>query len=180
MKKTSKPNPLKTFNDNKAMAYKKAGGAMKAFKKSLTKAQDGIMFKGSDLAKQYAKAPMVGAEPEFSALQAERTKALLGPSTSDLAYASPYTYPTWTSDGKGGRTKFDDSNYMNDPRFSKNMEKTNEFYNKEKNAGTLFSSDKKGFNTRYRDAGRKVTTATGYNQFNPQMKKGGAVKSKKK
>ena len=42
MKKTSKPNPLKTFNNNNAMAYKKAGGAMKAFKKSLTKAQNGI------------------------------------------------------------------------------------------------------------------------------------------
>jgi len=42
MKKTNKSNPLKTFNDNKAMAYKKAGGAMKVFKKSLKKAQDGI------------------------------------------------------------------------------------------------------------------------------------------
>ena len=42
MKKTNKSNPLKTFNDNKAMAYKKAGGAMKAFKKSLPKAQMGM------------------------------------------------------------------------------------------------------------------------------------------
>lgn len=42
MKKTNKPsNPLKVFNDNRAMAYKKAGGAMKDFKKSLPKAQDG-------------------------------------------------------------------------------------------------------------------------------------------
>lgn len=41
MKKTTKPNALKTFNDNKAMAYKKAGGAMSEFKKSLTKAQNG-------------------------------------------------------------------------------------------------------------------------------------------
>jgi hypothetical protein len=37
----AKSNPLKTFNDNKAMAYKKAGSAMKSFKKSLPKAQDG-------------------------------------------------------------------------------------------------------------------------------------------
>lgn len=44
MKKTNKSNPLKTFNDNKAMAYKKVGGAMKAFKKSLTKAQNGIEY----------------------------------------------------------------------------------------------------------------------------------------
>ena len=41
-KKTTKPNPLKFFNDNKAMAYKKAGGEMKKFKKSLVKAQNGI------------------------------------------------------------------------------------------------------------------------------------------
>jgi hypothetical protein len=41
MKKTNKSNPLKTFNDNKAMAYKKASGTMKTFKKSLVKAQDG-------------------------------------------------------------------------------------------------------------------------------------------
>jgi len=41
MKKVSKSNPLKTFNDNKAMAYKKAGGAMSAYKKSLKKAKEG-------------------------------------------------------------------------------------------------------------------------------------------
>ena len=35
MKKKPVSNPLKTFNDNKAMAYKKAGGTMKNFKKSL-------------------------------------------------------------------------------------------------------------------------------------------------
>ena len=43
MKKTSKPNPLKFFNDNKAMANKKAGGARDAFKKSLRKAPDGVI-----------------------------------------------------------------------------------------------------------------------------------------
>jgi hypothetical protein len=42
MKKTNKPNPLKFFNDNNAAAYKKAGGAMKAYKKSLKKAQEGV------------------------------------------------------------------------------------------------------------------------------------------
>jgi hypothetical protein len=41
MKKTNKSNPLKFFNDNKTMAYKKAGGAMDAFKKSLRKADNG-------------------------------------------------------------------------------------------------------------------------------------------
>jgi hypothetical protein len=41
MKKTNTSNPLKFFNDNKDKDYKKAGGEMAAFKKSLTKAQDG-------------------------------------------------------------------------------------------------------------------------------------------
>jgi hypothetical protein len=41
MKKTDKPNPLKFFNDNKAMAYKKAGGEMAAFKNSLKRMNNG-------------------------------------------------------------------------------------------------------------------------------------------
>jgi glutamine synthetase len=41
MKKKTTSNPLKTFNDNKAKAYMKAGGTMKSFKKSLPKAQYG-------------------------------------------------------------------------------------------------------------------------------------------
>ena len=41
MKKTSKPNPLKVFSDNKAMAYKKAGGEMAAYKSNLKKLQNG-------------------------------------------------------------------------------------------------------------------------------------------
>jgi len=40
MKKNNKVNPLKYFNDNKAMAYKKAGGAMEDFKKLVKKYQD--------------------------------------------------------------------------------------------------------------------------------------------
>ena len=41
MKKKTTSNPLKTFNDNNAKAKMKAGGAIKAFKKSLPKAEDG-------------------------------------------------------------------------------------------------------------------------------------------
>lgn len=41
MKKTNKENPLKFFNDNKAMAYKKAGGEMAAFRKSLKRMDNG-------------------------------------------------------------------------------------------------------------------------------------------
>ena len=42
MKKTTQSNPLKFFNDNKSMAYKKAGGQMSTYKVKLKKAQDGI------------------------------------------------------------------------------------------------------------------------------------------
>ena len=42
MKENNKVNPLKYFNDNKAMAYKKAGGAMKDFKKSLKRFQGDV------------------------------------------------------------------------------------------------------------------------------------------
>lgn len=41
--KSKKTNPVKFFNDNKAMAKAKAGMEMKKFKKSLPKAQDGIV-----------------------------------------------------------------------------------------------------------------------------------------
>jgi len=42
MSRDTKVNPLKVFNDNKEKAYKKAGGEMSKYKKSLTKAQPGI------------------------------------------------------------------------------------------------------------------------------------------
>ena len=46
MKKTTKSNPLKFFNDNKAMAYKKTGSQMSTYKVKLKKAQDGIEMNG--------------------------------------------------------------------------------------------------------------------------------------
>jgi hypothetical protein len=66
MKKKSASNPLKFFNDNKAKAYKKGGIAMKSFKKSLPKAQDGkIVPPGTVMTderiwtgKKYSKAPV--------------------------------------------------------------------------------------------------------------------------
>jgi len=41
--KTTKPNPLKVFNDNNAKARMKAGGVMKSYKKTLKKAQEGAI-----------------------------------------------------------------------------------------------------------------------------------------
>jgi hypothetical protein len=43
LSRDTKVNPLKLFNDNKQQAYKKAGGEMSAYKKSLKKAQDGMI-----------------------------------------------------------------------------------------------------------------------------------------
>jgi hypothetical protein len=42
MKKTNTSNPLKFFNDNKDMAYKKAGGEMSKYKKSLKRFQGDV------------------------------------------------------------------------------------------------------------------------------------------
>jgi len=55
-KKSVKPNPLKVFNDNNAKAYKKAGGAMKSFKKSLPKYQTEGVVKSTPF-QEYLKTP---------------------------------------------------------------------------------------------------------------------------
>ena len=44
MSRDTKVNPLKVFNDNKEKAYKKAGGEMAMFKKSLKRADNGIQM----------------------------------------------------------------------------------------------------------------------------------------
>ncbi len=62
MKKINNSNPLKTFNDNKAMAYKKSGGEMAAFKKSLTKAQTGIAVNSQ---------PMIGPKTEMQSVMSD-------------------------------------------------------------------------------------------------------------
>ena len=72
MKKTNKPNPLKTFNDNKAAAYKKASGAMKTFKKSLPKAQDGIQVQAGPLPERATK----GLDYNFSIPSAPEVMAV--------------------------------------------------------------------------------------------------------
>ena len=83
-KKATKPNPLKVFNDNKAMAYKKAGGAMNEFKKTLKKAQDG-MFSG----------PMTESKQKYidkakaNAVSAQKANIIYGPQGEfDRAYSS--------------------------------------------------------------------------------------------
>jgi hypothetical protein len=169
MKENSKVNPLKYFNDNKAAAVKKAGGDMSAYKKSLKKAQAGQEFKESVLAKEYANAPIAGAEPEWSYLEGQKMDKF-GPRTSGYQ-GSPYNMKRTIKDSKGKKITYDNSSAMNDPRFSTAMEKTNEFYNKEKNAGTLF---KKGFGTRMQQ--NRPAPGTINTLVNDTMKKGGSVK----
>ena len=65
MKKTNNSNPLKTFNDNKAMAYKKAGGEMAAFKKFLTKAENGIETKNLNGVKSGPLAERASSEIDY-------------------------------------------------------------------------------------------------------------------
>lgn len=76
MKKTNKPHPLKVFNDNKAMAYKKAGGEMAKFKKSLTKKGDGGRW----------HAPM--ALPENPKTQSPMTGPMNNPANNNIQNVS--------------------------------------------------------------------------------------------
>lgn len=151
MKKTNKENPLTTF--------RKANEARKTVvMKSLKKAQAGIStgvktFNASDLDKEYANAPMVGAKPEYVHLDEMKR----------------------VSEGKAPRNKtIAEENYYNDPRFSKNVEATDAFYKKEKAKKTLFN---KGF------SGRSIVAQEKFNKANPNrnmiQKKGGVVKRKK-
>jgi hypothetical protein len=172
MKKTNKENPV-TF-------FRKANEArQKTVKASLKKAQDGISFKGSQLAKEYEKAPMVGAEPEWSALEMERDNAKRGPSNSPGAYVSPYYESNVISNVNNKKTV--GSNVMNDPRFSRAQEIGNDFYNKEKREGTLYE---KGYGKRksnYKPSQPDPKTGKySFNTFNSSLKKGGTIKSKKK
>ena len=70
MKKTTKSNPLKFFNDNKSMAYKKAGGQMSTYKVKLKKAQDGIETENDMMINKpgstggYKKSTSIFARPE--------------------------------------------------------------------------------------------------------------------
>jgi hypothetical protein len=178
MKKTNKVkmSPLGTPLGNPLRYFNSLKGKTKVEpKQTLRKAQNGIMFKGSDLAKEYAKGPIAGAEPEWSALERERIAAQGPRVTKDKRYGDNYNNPTYTSDGKGGKTSFIGSNMMNDPRFSKVQEKTNEFYTKEKKDGTLYN---KGFRNRF-DAAKKLVTGT-INQADFTKKKGGTVKKYQK
>ena len=95
MKKTNKPNPLKVFNDGKAAAYKKAGGAMKEFKKSLPKAQTGKSM------------PPKGQRTPFQAYM----KDVPGAVPSDTVVKSSYT-PEYL---KQARTTGDSPRYYDKP-----------------------------------------------------------------
>jgi len=83
MKKTNKPNPLKFFNDNKAMAYKKAGGEMKAYNKNLKKLKEG--GPGSGMGSMYA------ADQAFEAMMSEPTQTTSSEKARALAALAAQT-----------------------------------------------------------------------------------------
>jgi hypothetical protein len=64
MKENNKVNPLKYFNDNKAAAVKKVGGAMKDFKKSLKR------FQGDVTGSQVVTPPTNTPRPRLSDVSA--------------------------------------------------------------------------------------------------------------
>jgi hypothetical protein len=75
MSKDTKVNPLVFFNKNKEQAYKKAGGAMTAFKKSLSKKGEGGRW----------HAPMALPEnPKTqSAVEGPMNTPMIGPTNND-------------------------------------------------------------------------------------------------
>lgn len=151
MKKTNKENPLTTF---RKLNQARQGMVMKSLKKAQAGISTGVKtFNASDLNKEYANAPMVGAKPEYVHLDEMKR----------------------VSEGKAPKNKtIAEENYYNDPRFSKNVEATDAFYKKEKAKKTLFNS---GF------IGRKSVAQEKFNKANPNrnmiQKKGGVVKRKK-
>jgi hypothetical protein len=125
--------------------------------KKLVKAQDGIRVKQSDLKKEYTSAPRAGAQP-ISDYLFEQRENRKGPRLDAYKPKSVVN-----------------KNFYNDPRFSKGVELNDNFYKKEKDAGTLF---KKGLPTRMSESRPKVE------KDNPKLnqivegKKGGVAKAK--
>lgn len=163
MKKTNKENPI-TF-------FRKANEARQAkVKKSIKKAQDGMIIKESDLAKQYTNAPMVGAEP-FSEY-AEKQRVAAGKVIPGVMGPSPNAY----KESKNVVT----NNWYNDPRFSKNVEGQDAFYKKEVDAGTIYGKKHKGFMSRYSQAAKDYAKANpDMNDIEVGKKRGGPIKRKK-
>ena len=79
MKKTTKSNPLKFFNDNKSMAYKKAGSQMSTYKVKLKKAQDGIETEND----------MMINKPGYGAKKNVYTRPEPTPATKNTVYQGP-------------------------------------------------------------------------------------------
>ena len=86
-KNNNKPNPLKFFNDNNAKARMKAGGAMKEFKKSLPKAQDGYEI-NTDVQGPMQEGQQKSYNKRYSdAINAQKANIVYGPKGSfDSAY----------------------------------------------------------------------------------------------
>jgi len=89
MSKDTKVNPLVFFNKNKAEAYKKAGGAMDAYKKSLKKAQDGFEI-GEDPENMMISKPGYGAKKSNMSMNNVVNPILNGPVRSNAYFQRKY------------------------------------------------------------------------------------------
>lgn len=155
MKKTNKPHPLKVFNDNKAMAYKKAGGEMAAYKKSLNKFSNG--GPGSGMGR------MAADDAAFDAMMNPPNK----PASSSL---SPETARLLAAKASKGQNTLMNTNDTN----SQNVDLTNAMLSRMKNTAPLMSKP---------PGVREGFTPEQMHRFNAtpiKNKKGGAVKRKKK
>jgi len=178
MKKTNKPsNPLKVFNDNRAMAYKKAGGAMKDFKKSLKKSQDG-------------GPAYQGPLPEFAAKRINMWNTRYpSPSGKGFHPEGDYAY-------KAASEKIHPRDYLMDPAKSLHYQASNEFYNEN---ADLLNKDPIAFNRKMtqtkpaviaeiekrkkmnqNSVDRLPMKPSSQMSVTPMQKKGGSVKSRKK
>jgi hypothetical protein len=172
-------NPLKVFNDNKAAAYKKAGGAMKAFNKYLKKAQDGNSFKNT-----YA-GPLT--ESDIKRLDQEF------PSTSKSGIEIPYTTPKprmgygsrdmYVQKEKQDRAAFE--NYLRSPAVAANNKtlgtgfNSQPLYNQNYNRDAQINIMNKMNNIDWNSEEGKRTKNLLDRDYREAYKKGGSKKTKK-
>ena len=124
----SASSALKTFNDNKAMAYKKAGGAMDAYRKTLKKAQNGTVVKDKwgrpPGSKWYGFNPTTKKyERVFETPKAENQAKIQTAREKEVIDSPTQTYAA-TTDGQVYRMQNDGSGVPGKDRYGKSIDTT--------------------------------------------------------
>ena len=179
MKKDNKVNALKVFNDNRAMAYKKAGGAMKDFKKSLLKAQDGTAFRNtyqgpltqSDTNRLNQAFPSTASQP-----------IPFAPNKPNMGYGTEDAYKQRE---KEDRSAFE--NYLRSPAVGVNNKRLgtglnkegfwNQKYNRDAQLNEMNNMNNINWNSE-EGVNRKRILDRDYSEASRAFKKGGSVKKK--